>query len=194
MPQPLLAALFSAMIVGATASIAKMQSFPHLVHWLLYIYLVGYRTKIFLDDLHYYEDAARVKTPLHWDLLFGMVSWVLWIALAISLSNVHLFVILLIANFGWSEIWILLDWSEWRKAIVKLPEKDRNSAPRTHHQKWLWWNLVPVIVGVLLLSTAPDDTAWESWPGAVYGAIALLVAFVLDAGFGYKYMLKQVER
>jgi len=77
LPIQLIAALFTATVVGATANFVK-QPEVILIGWFMYVYLIGYRTKVFLDDIVYYQ-KMKAHALGGGDPILGLTTWILWL-------------------------------------------------------------------------------------------------------------------
>ena len=142
LPIQLIAGLFTATIVGATANFAKQPTLS-LIGWFMYVYLIGYRTKVFLDDLVYYQ-KMKSHAVGGGDPVLGLTTWILWIATAIVLGNEKAYFGLTSLTFGLGVIWVSI-------AKRNVPKKEKGSPANivnqimSAHKRWWWFNFIPFV-------------------------------------------------
>ena len=152
LPIQLITCLFTAAVVGATANFAQSEVFT-VIGWFMYLYLLGYRTKMFLDDMVYYENIKR-HALRGGDPIIGLLSWVLWIGVALNVRNEAVYFGLTAATFGLGVIWILIARRNVGKVNASVNAKVLSDT-RDAHRRWLRFNIAPTIISgtyfVLLL-------------------------------------------
>lgn len=121
MPPTVTTVFLSMALMASIATFSRLES-RELVHWLIFLYFVVYRIKVYLDDLQFYERVdkgiyrSRVEVHRGIETVFAVASWTLWISVAIWLGEPKLYFILTGANFLLALSWIgfdakfLIDW------------------------------------------------------------------------------------
>lgn len=188
LPIQLIACLFTATIVGATANFTRQSEYTPIL-WYMYLYLVGYRTKVFLDDLVYYQ-SMKAHGVGGGDPVIGLASWILWIALAIAIGREQAYFGLTSVTFGLGIVWVLIA----RANVRKLPGDGPGRIVadiKAAHNRWLVFNVIPCVVAGLyfLLYFFHWEPSWSnvvSWVGPILMAGALLC----DACLGYRFMFQ----
>src|SRR5713226_3319392 len=137
MPSVVIAALFTATIVGATSIFVRLGDYS-IENLFMYFYLITYRVKIVLDDLHYYasmEDTAIRRG----DPAFAFFSWVLWLAAAAVIGNPPAYYTFIGITFAVMIGWILIA----RKNVKERSDEQDRKETESAHSRWLVLNFVP---------------------------------------------------
>jgi hypothetical protein len=189
LPPALTSALYAATIVGATSVLARFAPDNYL-GWVMYVYLVGYRTKMFLDDLVHYEDL-KGHALTRYEPALAIISWVLWIAAAIRLDNANVYFILIGANFLLCILWVVIADSKVNSAMSSgLITSDVAGGIRRAHRRFVLFNLPPVLVGLgygIALSAGVDaGRALLS----LWLMFVLFVFFLWDVKTDWNYMFR----
>src|SRR3990170_8566907 len=75
-------------LMASIATFSRLEG-RELVHWLIFLYFLVYRIKIYLDDLQFYGRVdkgfyrSRVEVHRGIEIVFAVASWTLWISVAV---------------------------------------------------------------------------------------------------------------
>jgi len=190
LPLQLITCLFTATIVSATVSFVNLRDFSY-ISWFMYIYLVSYRIKIFLDDLVYFP-IMKKQAIGGGEPIIGMVSWLLWLSVAILLRNKIAYFGLTALNFTISVVWICI---AKKKVPVNASDKIKDTVKyiKDAHSRWWKFNLVPVLFSGIYFFLLLNGK--EEWSNPIYlsGTFIMGAGLLLDIITDYKFMF-QIEQ
>lgn len=165
-------------------------------HWFMLLYFIAHRIKFYLDDVQFYRrvdsEAGLYREMVGRPILevvqgletaVGMISWVLWLLPAFSISRGQaLYFWLTVVNLGFSSIWILVDW-------VFLIDKTKDTlAPKiTGHVYPVWF--AANLLGIVFASVAAAGGNESNSGATVIGAIGLGVILVADIVLNWRFTL-----
>jgi hypothetical protein len=191
LPIQLIAGLFTATIVGATGKFARSDDFS-LIVWFMYLYLVGYRVKVFLDDLVYYQTMKRHAIG-GGEPIIGLISWLLWLATGIVIGDATAYFGLTGATFALGIVWVTIA----NRNVPKQPSRDIEQYVdliRSAHSRWWKFNLVPAIIGLFYFFLFASGVTPE-WSKIVWwtGPLLMATSFVWDVASGYRFMFTKID-
>lgn len=188
LPIQLIACLFTATVTGATTKFVSLGSYS-LIIWFMYLYLVAYRIKVFLDDLVYYKNIKEHAVG-GGDPIVGLVTWILWITIALLLGNEVAYFGLTSLTFGIGVIWVTI---AKRNIPMDVPQEIKPVVEQVKlaHSRWWRFNLIPFLIGgsYFVLYTVGVNINWMnfwSW----LGPAAMTGSLVWDIITDYRFMFQ----
>jgi hypothetical protein len=117
--------------------------------WVLALFLILVRLKMFLDHLAHYKKPNLANTPFQLNFIIGVISWCFWAASAILIKNINESLFCLIIAIFVSTLWIIC-------------ERGRHGAWQKNHLMWLFFNSVNFTSLTVILFFHPDteDLVW----------------------------------
>jgi hypothetical protein len=194
LPIELITILFSVNIASATSQLAAHAAEGPFL-WFAYLYLVFFRTKVYLDDLVYYRNIKE-KAIGGGDPIVGLLSWELWIMAGISITRPAAYFWLSGVTFTLGVGWMAIAKRNLRNARDVKERKFRKSVEDAEcaHDRWLISNSLSAAIcyvyAVLCTVGATDWQGFWHWTGPA----ALVAVLLWDFATDYRYMLRLTGR
>lgn len=158
----------------------------------MYISLVGYRVKIFLDDLVYYQIIKRYAIG-GGEPVIALISWILWLVTGLVIGNAKLYFGLIGLNFLLSLLWVMIA----KRNIPSQPPDEIKvyvDLIRSAHFRWWKFNLIPAIIGVAYFIIFSFGIIVD-WTCPIFwiGPVIMFISFIYDFILGYNFMFTEVE-
>lgn len=191
LPIQLITGLFTATIVGATGAFVRLEAYTPIA-WFMYLYLISYRIKVFLDDIVYYQKMKKYAVG-GGDPIIGLITWLIWITTAILIGNEVAYFGLTSLTFGIGVIWVTI-----AKHNVSTRARETSNSMKviieqisSAHSKWWRFNLIPfVIAGTYFIFYMTDiNINWKNlwfWIGPVLMIGSLIWDIITD----YRFMFQ----
>jgi hypothetical protein len=145
---------------------------PDLTVCVYLVVLLAIRTKFWIDDEAYFEDASSGRVaaglPFYFGLGFAFLSWILWCFAAFFLKSLEISALLMVFVFAVSTAWIIA-------AMVK-------AGAYKEQVLWLFFN---VFYGFGFYALFGRNNAWNPFRGNTAGytiavCLVLFVVFLFD--------------